>query len=29
MQGAEVMDMMQRGANVAKTAGEAGLNLVG
>jgi hypothetical protein len=29
MQGAEVMDMMQKGANVAKTAGEAGLNLVG
>ena len=28
MQGAEVMDMMQKGANVAKTAGEAGLNLV-
>jgi hypothetical protein len=29
MQGAEIMDMMQKGANVAKTAGEAGLNLVG
>jgi hypothetical protein len=28
MQGAQVMEMMQRGANVAKTAGEAGLNLV-
>jgi hypothetical protein len=28
MQGAEVMDMMQKGADVAKTAGEAGLNLV-
>ena len=28
MQGAQVMDMMQKGANVAKTAGEAGLNLV-
>jgi hypothetical protein len=28
MQGAEVMDMMQKGANVAKTAQEAGLNLV-
>ena len=28
MQGAEVMDLMQKGANVAKTAGEAGLNLV-
>jgi hypothetical protein len=28
MQGAQVMEMMQKGANVAKTAGEAGLNLV-
>ena len=28
IQGAQVMDMMQKGANVAKTAGEAGLNLV-
>jgi hypothetical protein len=27
-QGAEVMDMMQKGANVAKTAKEAGLNIV-
>jgi hypothetical protein len=29
MQGAQVMDMMQKGANVAKTAGDAGLSLVG
>ena len=28
MQGAQVMERMQKGANVAKTAGEAGLNLV-
>lgn len=28
MQGDQVMEMMQKGANVAKTAGEAGLNLV-
>jgi hypothetical protein len=29
MQGAQIMDMMQKGANVAKTAGDAGLSLVG